>query len=356
MTLFNNNFQKNWEQLSLNVDELNNYTKNHVVELRDVKIKDKKLNGMIFNGGTFSGVEWSHISGKKSAFYDVTFVKCSFIESDFSSSSFVNVTFKDCRFIDSNINRSTIESVSFESCELRQMGLVNNKGTQISFIKSHIEDSGMGDCALDFQFINSSLDGVDLSTSRARHNIFIEKGILSDVDFGDSTFFSIIIKNARQGAGSIKFNDLSAESIVVENVDMTHGTAMARSTIGSVTILGGRFGTSFGHSKIGSISIRDVELTYMEFSRVNLPKVTITNCSLYDTAFYDGFIEELAVYNSKIDIVIGENFKADTVVWDNVTLDGKIDFTDAHIKDFQPSRITRGPNLNLITTGSNLKF
>jgi len=29
---------------------------------------------------------------------------------------------------------------------------------------------------------------------------------------------------------------------------------------------------------------------------------------------------------------------------------------EPQIKDFRPSRLKRGPNLNLITTGSNLRF
>jgi hypothetical protein len=94
----------------------------------------------------------------------------------------------------------------------------------------------------------------------------------------------------------------------------------------------------------------------MEFSEVKLPKVTITNCRLYDTGLYDGYIDEFAVYNSEFNIIVGENFKADIVVWDNVTLDGKIDLTNAQVKDFRPTRLKRGPKLNLITTGSNMKF
>lgn len=59
---------------------------------------------------------------------------------------------------------------------------------------------------------------------------------------------------------------------------------------------------------------------------------------------------------SQINILNATAFKADTVVWDNVTLDGKIDLTNAQVKDFSPTRITRGPNLQLITTGSNMRF
>jgi hypothetical protein len=37
-------------------------------------------------------------------------------------------------------------------------------------------------------------------------------------------------------------------------------------------------------------------------------------------------------------------------------LDGKIDLTNAQVKDFRPTRLKRGPRLNLITSGSNMRF
>jgi len=160
----------------------------------------------------------------------------------------------------------------------------------------------------------------------------------------------------KQGEGGVKFNDISADSISFEDVQMTNGTAIARSHVKSVRVSGGSFGTTFDDSIIGQISIRDTRLYYMEFSEVKLPKVTVSNCSLYNTGMWDGYIEDFTVQNSEFDIIVGENFKADTVVWHNVTLDGKIDFTNAQIKDFRPTDIKRGPNLQLITTGSNIRF
>ncbi len=350
------NLKKLWPELSKNINELNDYSTKYPVELKHKKVEDLNLKGVIFIGATFSDVEWNNVLAKKAELSKTTFQRCKFIGGGWEEAVLTDVIFENCEFIDTSLNGSKMINVQFKDCKIDHTSIGYLSGEKVVF-KNCEWDTGVGGVSsCQFEFYNCRISGVMFMGMKNNATLLIDGGVLDDLDFGKSHFSNIVLKNVKQGAGGIKFNDLSAKSIVVENVDMTHGTAMARSTIGSVTISGGRFGTSFGHAKIGSISIRDAELTYMEFSEVNLPKVTITNCSLYDTAFYDGFIEELAVYNSKIDIVIGENFKADTVVWDNVTLDGKIDFTDAHIKDFQPSRITRGPNLNLITTGSNLKF
>lgn len=87
-----------------------------------------------------------------------------------------------------------------------------------------------------------------------------------------------------------------------------------------------------------------------------MPYVELTGCNIHSFPMWDGYTDELTVQNSSIGEIDGENFKADLVVWDNVTLDGKIDLTNAQVKDFRPTRLKRGPTLNLITTGSNMRF
>lgn len=48
--------------------------------------------------------------------------------------------------------------------------------------------------------------------------------------------------------------------------------------------------------------------------------------------------------------------KAKTVILENVSLDGELDFTGAHIGELKTKNVTKQPGLNLITTGSNVKF
>jgi hypothetical protein len=84
--------------------------------------------------------------------------------------------------------------------------------------------------------------------------------------------------------------------------------------------------------------------------------IHVSNSTLHDSGLFRGIVEEFSVHNSTIDEIVGKNFKADIVIWDNVTLNGKIDLTNAHIKDFRLTRLKRGPRLQLITTGSNIRF
>lgn len=139
-------------------------------------------------------------------------------------------------------------------------------------------------------------------------------------------------------------------------MNMVRGVSLASVHADYVSIVGGKMKTSFSDSTIPKVYARDAEFYLFSLSESKLPYVELTNCNIHDFPMWDGFAEELLVQSCRIGEIDGENFKADIVVWDNVTLDGKIDFTNAQIKDFRLTRLKRGPRLQLITTGSNIRF
>jgi hypothetical protein len=113
-------------------------------------------------------------------------------------------------------------------------------------------------------------------------------------------------------------------------------------------------GPTFKNSQIAKTYVRDAYVT--RFALGNMGQVHVENSTMHRSGFFQGGIEEFSVSNSTIDEIVGKNFKADIVLWDNVTLDGKIDLTNAQVKDFRPTRLKRGLRLQLITTGSNMRF
>jgi hypothetical protein len=114
------------------------------------------------------------------------------------------------------------------------------------------------------------------------------------------------------------------------------------------------YGPAFKNANIAKTYIRNAYVT--RFALGYMEQVHVDNSTLHRSGFFKGGIEELSVTNSTIDEIVGKNIKADIILWDNVTLDGKIDLTNAQVKDFRPTHLKRGPRLNLITTGSNLKL
>ncbi len=356
MNIFKNDFEQQWPELSQDVEKLNEYTKVHSVEMRNMKVEGLDLEGVIFSGSTFSEIEWENIDASKSSLTKVTFRKCKFIGGSWKNGTLTDVTFEGCDFIDTSFSRGVMNNVHFKDCKIERTGIAYLTGSRVEFDGCAWNTGAGGDSSCEFIFKNSSLSGISFSKMENNVPLLIENSRLNEINFYGSHFSTVTLRHVKQGEGGVKFNNITAETVTFENVDMTNGTAIARSHVKSVIINGGKFGTTFDDSIIGTVHVRDTELYYMEFSEVKLPKVTISNSKLYDTGLYDGFIEEFSVYNSEFNIIDGENFKADIVVWDNVTLDGKIDLSNAQINDFRPSRIKRGPKLNLITDRSNISF
>jgi len=356
MNIFKNDFEQKWEELSKNVKKLNEYTSVHPVVLRNVKVSERNINGAIFTGAKFVGVEWENSTSKKSTFTKVVFDKCKFIQSNFSYSTFIDVVFKDCEFIDADINRSKLIDVRFEGCKFNQMGLVKNEGNTLTLVNCHMLDSGMGDCTIDFEIKNCTLDGVDVSTSKGGRKVDIEGGLLSEVDFGDSHFSTVTLRRVKQGEGGVKFNGISAKEILLEDVDLD-GIGFMNATANTAIIRDSKIlAIGFSGGGVGEIYFSNSTIRYFDIAESMMPHVEFTKCKLYEPMLYDGLIEEFAIRESTITDMKGKNFKADIVLWDNVTLDGKIDLTNAEVKDFRPTRLKRGPRLQLITTGSNMRF
>ena len=73
-------FQKNWSELSKDVDKINKYTAIHQnVKLESIKIENLDIDGVIFNGAFFEGVTFANVSSSKSDYRDVEFRNCKFI-------------------------------------------------------------------------------------------------------------------------------------------------------------------------------------------------------------------------------------------------------------------------------------
>jgi len=355
MSNFDNNFESKWEELFKDVGKLNEYTLSNQIELNNVKVNKHDIDGAIFIAAKFKGVEWVSTRGQNSSFTKTVFENCNFTLSDFSESTLIDVVFNNCTFNDVDINKSKLINVYFNECSFNQMGLVENTGDILKFRKCKLLNSGLGDSTIDFEFQECELDGVDLSVTKNGGRILIVGGWLSEVDLGDSFFSDVILRRVKQGEGGVKFNSVTAKSISFEDVEMLKGIGMGWANVALVRIVGGKlYGPAFKEANIAKTVIRDAYVT--RFATGHMGKVEVANSTLHRSGLFEGEIQEFSVVNSTIDEIVGKNFKADTVLWDNVTLSGKIDLTNAQVQDFRPTRIQRGPDLQLITTGSNMNF
>jgi uncharacterized protein YjbI with pentapeptide repeats len=356
MSIFGSEFQSKYKVLFQDVDKLNAYTRTHKVELTGESIKEIKINKAEFHGATFKKVKWEDVTLENSIFNNVVFEDCEFISSNFNGALFVDCVFKDCKIYDSKINRAVFKNGQFSGCDIKNSGMVKWTGDETTFTECKILDTPLAQGNIKFVFRNTCLDGVRVMMTEGNHPLLIEGGLLSEVDFSKSHFSTVTLRRVKQGEGPVRFNGTTAESIRIEDVDMWRGLSLAGIHAEYVSINGGKLKTAFSNSVIQKIYAHNVEFYFVSLHKANLPYVILTNCIIHDFQIWDGYTDELTVQNSSIGEMYGKNFKADIVMWDNVTLDGKIDLTNAQVKDFRPTRLKRGPRLNLITTGSNLRF
>jgi len=357
MNIFKNDFEKRWETLSSDVEKLNGYTKLHPVELRNVKVEGKKLDGVVFNAAIFDGVEWINTSLEEGIFTKVIFKNCKFINTQNWNSTFTDVLFENCTFHSAEFSGSTMVDVSFKGCKITDSRLKELVGNELLVEDSTLEErTSLSWSSIPMTFRKCTLDGVGLSGMKLPNAMTVEDSLLDEVDFGRGHFSTVTLRRVRQGEGGVKFNSVTAESITFEDVEMMRGTGIGYSTVGIVRIIGGKmYGPSFLDANIAKTYVRNAYVTRFAIGN-KMGQAHVDNSTMHRVGLFDGFIDEFSVTNSTIDEIVGENFKADIVLWDNVTLDGKIDLTNAQVKDFRPTRLKRGPRLNLITTGSNMKF
>jgi uncharacterized protein YjbI with pentapeptide repeats len=357
MNIFSSDFQKRWVDLSKNVKVLNEYTTTHPnIELKGVNVEGLNLDGAIFNGGTFDGVDWKNVSAKGSKYRKVKFKDCKFTNSRYWNAEFIDVVFEDCEFVSTQFLKSKFVNVKIVNCKGIEAEFDELSGSELLVENTVLNDrSSFTDSKIPLVFRNTTLSGVNMMGLSGNHPLIIEGGLLSEVDFYKSHFSTVTLRRVKQGEGGVYFNGVTAESINFEDVDMLEGTGIGDATVGMVRIVGGQmYGPAFKNANIAKTYIRNAYVT--RFALGNMGQVYVDNSTLHRSGFFKGGIDELSVTNSTIDEIVGKNFKADIVLWDNVTLDGKIDLTNAQVKDFRPTRLKRGPRLNLITTGSNMKF
>lgn len=357
MNIFSSDFQKRWVALSKNVELLNEYTTTHQnIELKGVNVEGLNLDGAIFNGGTFDGVNWGNVSARGSKYREVTFRNCKFSNSRYWNAEFIDVVFEDCEFESTQFLKSKFVNVKIVNCKGIEAEFDELSGSELLVENTVLNDrSSFTDSKIPLVFRDTTLSGVNMMGLSGNHPLIIEGGILDEVDFYKSHFSTVTLRGVRQGEGGVKFNSVTAGSITFEDVEMMRGTGIGYSTVGIVRIIGGKmYGPAFKKANIAKTYIRNAYV--FRFALGNMGQVHVDNSTLHDSGFFEGGIEEFSVYNSTIDEIYGKNFRADIVLWDNVTLDGKIDLTNAQVKDFRPTRLKRGPKLNLITTDSNMKF
>ena len=174
-----------------------------------------------------------------------------------------------------------------------------------------------------------------------------------DVDMERSKLKELIIENTK--FDSI-FDVGSAESIVARNSVID--TSFSATTIGHLIVDNTDVMRMISNrAKINSISLTDCKRAEkVVMYEASVATFSVTNCPLYDFRAREANIGSLRVKGGSITNSKFEGMKAKTVLLENVSLDGELNFTGAQIGDLKTHNLTQQPGLKLITTGSTVKF
>ncbi len=343
-----------WLERFNDVEQFNTYASNNKVKLNDAIIKDKSTIGVILSGATFSDTEWEKVDFSNSHITNSVFEDSEFTEVSFKNSTMTDVVFKNCKFIGSSFSQSKLVNVKFINCDFLSTGFFKLSQSKVEFQDVDFERVDFDKSQANLSFSGSKFINTDFTSLNVPSSLTFTKSEL-DVDFSRSTIDKLEITDSishRAGGGSIKmkevilkdnkgdrinFGDSMIDRITIENADMTDQIiGIVRSSVKDLLIINSKGEVAAIKATIGKIKI------------LNSPKVLIDVDEATAESFY--------ISGSTIQTGLFENLKAKKLEFENVTLDGKMNFKNAQVEQFINKNTTQTPKAVIDITGSNIKF
>lgn len=346
--------QNPWKERFQDVAKLNDYAKTHPVEIANSKIENHKIDGAILNGGKFENTYWKKVSAQKTNLTKVVFRKGIIEDVDFSDSTLTDVVFEDVKLRGLRFFHATLRNVKFIRCTFNGINIDQTKNSQIEVIDSKAISSSFSEGQLIAVFRNSKLyDGVELTDLIPPSSLTFEKSELDDVNMERSKLKELVINDT-------KFNSIfdvgSADNITVNN--STLKTSISAATVGTISINNTEIkGLSILRSKIKTVTLMNCGKMYnFGMLQSTIGTLTFSHCPLDDFRPIEATFDVLSIKDGSLANSDFEKMKAKTMILENVSLDGKLDFTNAHVTDLQTKNVIKQPGLQLLTTGSNVRF
>jgi len=115
--------------------------------------------------------------------------------------------------------------------------------------------------------------------------------------------------------------------------------------------------SALNSSRIADLTMTDCKnMKDMTLYKVNVGRMEVQQCDLNDFALVKANVDQLRVQKARFTKNEYTASRIKSLMLENVSLDGQMDFADAHVDHLMTTNVTKAPGLNLITTGSNVKF
>lgn len=340
-----------WAARLSDVNSLNVYAIKHKVQLENVLLSAYDLSGARLDGAVFNNTEWKKTKFNRSILANTQFRKTKLEGVVFEESELSDVLFEDVDLTEVSFFKSKLNRVVFVRCNF--IGVTADKlhSSELHIIDSKVISSSFSEGQYLGKFNKSSFREVEFTDLENPSSLTFEKSELEEVSFSRSKLkmFTFL----RVNADKYGFEGGNIDAIEVH--DSYLGIGFREVKIGSVVLDRSKIESRFTMSEIGKIIVHDcMEVLDFGFFESTIGSFDIERCKLKNFRLPNVVIDNLRISDSTLSGNDFEALKASSISLERVILDGKIDFTNAHIEQLSSTNITKKPSLQLITTGSNV--
>jgi uncharacterized protein YjbI with pentapeptide repeats len=318
-------------------------------------------------------------------FSNTTFRANTFRNVDLEDSVFTNVTFEDSEFYRTSFLKSRLNGVKFIRCKFKSVSfesIIQDSGNStVVFEHSTIEIADFYESRANFSFDHVTLTNINQSDLGSHHpkspaNFSFNHSTLTDISLTDIaipsslTFENSTLKNVemtRSQFSKLKIDNVTGgesnhfeggDAAVVEVRNSTIGLDLGGRNFDKITFENSKIDTQFSSEP----AIRELNLTNctsmtgLQLYKAKIGELRINNCPINNfhpvrTTIQNFSIEKSSILNSDFG-----DMRVTSFALTDVSLDQKIDFTDAHVEHLTTKNIAKLPGLNLILIGSNVRL
>jgi len=349
-----NGMPAEWVERFGDVSKLNAYAMTHAVQLSSVTISGRDLTGVKLPEASFDDTRWKEVKFERGQL-GRSHVRKSVLENvSFDYSVLTDVTFEDSELRSTSFFRARLVRVKFVRCKFNGVTIDETIDSDVEIANSRILSSSLSEGQLRATIKGSTIIDVEFTDLTSPSSLTFENSELTEVDLSRSTLSSVILKNVTSLKTGVRNGKIG--KLEIEGGEVAFG--LSESSIDVVTVRKARIRSmSMDDAKIPELTMQDVVGTdNVGLYRAKIGVFTQERCALNDfrprmATIGRWLLKDSSLVNSKF-----EEMKVGELVFQDVTLGGKLVFKGAQAEHQQLSNIKKLEDLQLNIEGSNISF
>lgn len=342
-----------WADRFQDVSKLNAYAASQPVHLSNVVLTGWDISGAKLPGARFEDTEWKDVKLDRGVLSNVTVRKSKLQGVTFDQSVLTDVTFEDTELRSTSFYKAKMQRVRFIRCKFNGVNVDETVESTIEIIDSKLLSSSLSEGQLIATIKNSTLKDVEITDLLSPSALTFEKSELKKVN-ADRSVLSVV--RAVESQVDMTFEKAKIDRVEFANDELDAG--LDEAVIGSLSVVASRIKTlRMNTAKIQQVTITQcVQTKNLGFYESTIGEMDVERSELNDFDMADVSVDRFTIRDTKLFNNDMKKLRAKVLVLENVSLDKKIDFTGAQIGSLSTKNVTKLPSLQLITTGSNVKF